>query len=268
MPLNFLIKQAKTGDKEALEELWRQTKRFAFVAARRFCTTAYADMDDLRQCAYLGVHTAVMQHSGRYDFLALVRWCTQRECQKLLDLYGSRRQLRADSLDILLPDGESTPADLIEDESLPEIGAGLEEDELVRDVRAAVAELPERERLIIQRHWLDGLTLADVGKEIHLSSERVRQLEARAFDRLRADPILQNYCPRSAPSVYRSGLSSFRNTRTSSVERAAMHSIQREEVKQNKAARSDGYMGLLESLAAEGFISADELHALLPSYGG
>ena len=268
MPLNSLIKQAKTGNQEAMEELWKQTKKFAFTAARRFCVTAYADMDDLRQCAYLGVHTAAMQHTGRYDFLALVRWCTQRECQKLLDLYGSRRQLRADSLDIILPDGESTPADLIEDESLPEVSAHLEESELVRDVRNSVAELPERERRVIQRHWLDGLTLADVGKEIHLSSERVRQLEARAFDRLRADPILQTYCPRNAPSVYRSGLSSFRNTRASSVERAAMYSIQREEIKKKKAARSDGYAGLLESLAAEGFISADELHALLPSYGG
>lgn len=266
--MDILIKQAQEGDKTALEALWKQTKKFAFTVARRFYTTTYADMDDLQQCAYLGVHTAAMHHTGRYDFLALVRWCTLRECQKLLDLYGSRRQLRADSLDIILPDGESTPADLIEDESQPEIGAQIEESELVRDVRAAVVELPEREQLIIRRHWLDGLTLADVGKEIRLSSERVRQLEARAFDRLRADPILQTYCPRNAPSVYRSGLSSFRNTRASSVERAAMHSIQREEVKQKKAARSDGYMDLLESLAAEGFISADELHALLPSYGG
>lgn len=265
MPLNFLIKQAKTGDKEALEELWRQTKRFAFVAARRFCTTAYADMDDLRQCAYLGVHTAVMQHSGRYDFLALVRWCTQRECQKLLDLYGSRRQLRADSLDILLPDGESTPADLIEDESLPEIGAGLEEDELVRDVRAAVAELPERERLIIQRRWFDELSFVAVGKEIGISSERVRQLEARAFDRLRNDPVLRTYArrPPAIRYVARSGLTHFMQTGASSVEHEVLRRVKADATKQDVKQHHGKYAALLASLAAEGYLPADEYASII-----
>lgn len=266
--MDILIKQAQEGDTEALEELWKQTKKFAFTVARRFYTTTYADMDDLQQCSYLGFHAAVMQHTGRYDFLALVRWCTQRECQKLLDIYGSRRQLRADSLDIVLSDGESTPADLIEDESLPEIGAQIEESELVRDVRAAVVELPEREQLIIRRHWLDGLTLADVGKEIRLSSERVRQLEARAFDRLRADPVLRTYArkPPAIRYVERSGLTHFMQTGASSVEHEALKHIEADAKKQKGKQQYDRYAALLASLADEGYIPADECLSLLSSY--
>ena len=147
--MEILIKQAQAGDTEALVALWERTKAFALAVSRRYYPTTFADSDDLQQCAYLGFHTAVMQHTGRYDFLALVRWCTQRECQKLLDLYGSRRQLRADSLDIILPDGESTPADLIEDDSLPEHYAQIITSEIMRDVRAAVAELPDRERMVL-----------------------------------------------------------------------------------------------------------------------
>ena len=261
-----LIKEAQAGDKAALEALWEQTKAFAFTVSRRYSQTAYADAEDLQQCAYLGFHAAVMQHTGKYRFLSLVQWCTQRECQKLLDLYGSRRQLQADSLDVVMPDGEHTLEDLIVDETRSK----TEEVDLACDLRAALAELPERERNLIETRWLgeDVLPLEAVGGIMGVSMERVRQLEERAFDRLRADPILQTYAPKHTPFAYKSGLSSFRNARASCVERAAMHSIQRDAAKKKKATRCDRYAGLLESLAAEGFISAEELHTLLPSYGG
>lgn len=265
MTLDILIKQSQEGDTEALAALWKQAKKFAFTVARRFYTTTYADTDDLRQCAYLGFHTAVMQHSGRYDFLALVRWCTQRECQRMLGIYGSRRQIRADSLDIILPDGESTPADLIEDESLPEIGAGLEEGELVRDVHAAVAELPERERLIIQRRWFDELTFVAIGKDIGISPERVRQLEARAFERLRADPVLRTYAcrPPAIRYVARSSLTHFMQTGASSVEHEALRRVKADAKKQEVKQHHGKYAALLASLTAEGYLSADEYAAII-----
>lgn len=265
-----LIKTAQAGDTEALEALWERTKAFAFTVSRRFYTTAYADSDDLQQCAYLGFHAAVMQHTGRYDFLNLVRWCTQRECQKALDLYGSRRQVRADSLDILLPDGEHTPADLVEDDSLPEHDAQIIAGEIARDIRAAVSELPDRERALIETRWLNAepLTLEQTGDAMGISGERTRQLEQRAFDRLRADPVLQTYAPRHyASSVPKSGLSHFLNTGTSCTERQAMSRIQRDNAKQKRRAQKIGYAGLLESLAAEGFLNSSELQAFMPRTG-
>ena len=55
-------------------------------------------------------------------------------------------------------------------------------------VRAAVASLPDRERLIIaQRYGLDGeepAPLREVGRRLGLTPERVRQLEAAALARL------------------------------------------------------------------------------------
>lgn len=227
MSKETLIAKAQEGDAQALEKLWERTQAFAFTVARRFYTTAYADSEDLQQCAYLGFHAAVMQHTGRYRFLSLVQWCVQRECQKLLDLYGSRRQIKAESLDIPLPDGEHTAADLIVDESLPESGEKLEASELVRDVRAAVASLPERESMIVQRHWLDGLPLADIGGELGLSAERVRQLEKKALDYLRADPVIASYAPEMRSGSVRGTLTYFRNHHTSSTETDALARIKR-----------------------------------------
>lgn len=53
---------------------------------------------------------------------------------------------------------------------------------------AAMKELSDRERVIVQRRWLDEdtATLAALGQTLGLSRERVRQLEKRAQRKLRA----------------------------------------------------------------------------------
>lgn len=83
----------------------------------------------------------------------------------------------------------------------PELGETLEqevvppaEEELIRrrfeeDVRQALAELDEKERAVVMlRFGLDDQeprTLQEIGDELHLSRERIRQIEARAKEKLR-----------------------------------------------------------------------------------
>lgn len=52
---------------------------------------------------------------------------------------------------------------------------------------SALAQLKDRERLIITRRYLSGVavTLEGLGKEMGISKERVRQIEARAMEKLR-----------------------------------------------------------------------------------
>jgi RNA polymerase primary sigma factor len=88
-----------------------------------------------------------------------------------------------------------------DDESGPEIGDLIEspsapiEDDLVRQsmverVRAALSELDDKERAIVElRFGLDRdgemRTLQEIGEALHLSRERIRQIEARAKEKLR-----------------------------------------------------------------------------------
>ena len=63
-----------------------------------------------------------------------------------------------------------------------------ETDRTTRALHAAVAELPPREREILERRWLteEPLTLEALGARFGISKERVRQIEERAKQRMRA----------------------------------------------------------------------------------
>jgi RNA polymerase primary sigma factor len=91
---------------------------------------------------------------------------------------------------------EGEPTEL--GELLPDTRVESPEDELEqlqrrRVVRRALMTLPERERVILERHYgLSGepLTLQEIGRQLGLTRERVRQLEAHALATLSREPEL------------------------------------------------------------------------------
>ncbi len=112
-----------------------------------------------------------------------------------VDRMAQRLGVRDQSLDAEFgPSGGLTLREL-----LPDDGPSPEEIVSNRDERnhhrewlvEALAELPERERrIIVERHLGEEKPiLRDLGDEFGVSKERVRQLEKRAFERLRAAMI-------------------------------------------------------------------------------
>ena len=94
------------------------------------------------------------------------------------------------SLETPIGDGDSSVADLI-----PDTSAGQPETETADRARSselldALAKLqPRQRRVVIERFGLDGVrprTLEEVGANLGITRERVRQLEARALRELRA----------------------------------------------------------------------------------
>ena len=78
-----------------------------------------------------------------------------------------------------IPGDQATPEELLGE---------AEQDRLDRsNLRKAIATLPEREQLIIRRRHLSDRpdTLQEVGEDLGISRERVRQLEVRALRRMR-----------------------------------------------------------------------------------
>ena len=90
---------------------------------------------------------------------------------------------------------EFTLEDTLADEGTPDPVDGIDRFQIGRELDRALAGLDERARKIIQwRFGLNGekpLTLAEIGQRIELSRERVRQIEARALQRLRHEELVQ-----------------------------------------------------------------------------
>lgn len=102
----------------------------------------------------------IMQSSGRPASMDAPLADDEGSC--LLDLLQSR-------------DGSNTERDLI-------TGS------LITEVSSAVKKLPERERKVVEMFFgLNGpeMNLEDIGRELHLSRERVRQLKEKALKLLR-----------------------------------------------------------------------------------
>jgi RNA polymerase primary sigma factor len=128
-----------------------------------------------------------------FDEIATETELTSKRVQELLDLVQDHV-----SLETPVGDGESVMSDLIEDTNAigpeAETALRLRSTELAR----ALAQLkPRLQRVLVLRYGLDGTngrTLEQVGVELGITRERVRQLETRALRELRhVAPSLELY---------------------------------------------------------------------------
>jgi RNA polymerase primary sigma factor len=82
-----------------------------------------------------------------------------------------------------------TVGDALQDESLPDPGDEVDRDRVQREMHALLEDLEPRERAVLECRFGLGdepeQTLAGIGQRMGLSRERVRQIEARALQRLR-----------------------------------------------------------------------------------
>lgn len=89
------------------------------------------------------------------------------------------------------PDGEGPElGDTLEQGTVPAVDEVLSRRALVESLDAALADLDEKEREVVRLRFglrSDGetQTLQEIGDRMHLSRERIRQIEARAKDKLR-----------------------------------------------------------------------------------
>lgn len=256
--LEELAFHLQRGDESALWQLWEHVKRFALAVVRRYTPTSSIDVDDLLQCAFLGVRTAAFAHDGRYAFLNLIAWAIRRECRRALSL-DRRREPDCISYDTPMGDNPEDVSflDGYADESLPESSEALELEELRRDVQEAVAALPDRQRGIIKRHYFDGVTLEEIAKEQGVTRERIRQIEERAFDRLRRDRILRTIY---RPAPHRAFHPDHAGRRLSPVEREALWNLEQEQKHAQRARKREmrARRKLLQELVAEGYLTQQD----------
>ena len=118
----------------------------------------------------------------------LRRTATEREVAEALQV-GERElwtsvTLPALSVELMCEGAEGGTVDVFADDAADPADAAQER-ELRRRLWLAVAELGERDRLVVRPYYLEKRTLADIGRLLGVTESRICQLHARLVGRLR-----------------------------------------------------------------------------------
>ena len=119
----------------------------------------------------------------------LQRGATDRELADELgvaprELRDRARHTRLISVE-LLDEASGGLSELLVDTAAPDPMTVVQAQETSRQLRAAVAQLGERDRQVIRMYYLENRTLADIGRCLGVTESRVCQLHTRLVGRLR-----------------------------------------------------------------------------------
>lgn len=157
------------GDSRAFRELFQRYAPMLQAMARRRLG-ASPDADDLVQQAFLQLHRA------RHDFRPGTRlrpWLVTIAMNLTRDLLRRRGRRPEAPID---PERMEAPGPA---------GGGAEGADEARRVRAALAELPDDQREVIELFWLSGLAYAEISRIVGASEGAVRVRAHRGYVRLR-----------------------------------------------------------------------------------
>ncbi len=214
---------AAAGNSFALGQLWEINKGFLnrmfwkwYDKNKAVADSAGLTLEDFDQEAFFAVQAAAKAYDpSRGSFSTLLGYyvqkqirdavCGEHRMNKRLEdgrtIAVSSNPLNAcASLDAPLDvddNGSGTLGDI-----QPDLAASAEmqavEDEVYTQqlhdaLEEALSRLADREANILRRRYYDGQSLRAVGDEIGVQCERVRQIESRAFQRLRNDHQLKRW---------------------------------------------------------------------------
>ncbi len=108
-----------------------------------------------------------------------------KQLQELFDQASRMTLLSLDEL-VQLGDDSQVSREALTKSAAEDVRSGIQREEVVALLEAAIEELPDRERLVLVMYYVEELTLKEIGEVLKVTESRVCQLHSKAILRLRA----------------------------------------------------------------------------------
>lgn len=171
------------GDQGAFDELVEEYSETVYRLVTRFLGRDHPSREDLVQEVFLRIFRARMRYTPTAMFTTWLYSIAFRICVNETEKTGRRPRLVP--VGGTGPGGQPGPSDTLVDAAVPDPSAGLERGDVVQAVRAAIAELPDSQRLAIVLSRYEGLSHAEIGGVLGSSAKAVKSLVHRARETLR-----------------------------------------------------------------------------------
>ncbi|MCA9282675.1 MAG: sigma-70 family RNA polymerase sigma factor [Phycisphaerales bacterium] len=168
-----LMQRVAADDQSAIEELYDRFGPLVYRMAYQSMPSR-SDAEDVVQ----EVFVRLWRTAARYDpkRAALVTWVMLISRRHMVDrLRRKQARVRAGTLE----EGWSPPAD-----TTPSLAA-MEQNETYRRLMDRVERLPELQRTVVQRAYLRGQTLKQIGEDLNIPLGTIKSALSRALVRLR-----------------------------------------------------------------------------------
>lgn len=165
---NLAIQRAKSGDLEALEQIYRAYEGLVYTLARRLCRSA-EDAEDALQDTFLEVCRSIGGFRGTEPGM-LTAWVKRVAASKALMRLRRERYRETDEL---------------EEELVESAGMRGADVALQMDLETVLGRLSDRARTVVWLHDVEGYTHEDIAELMGMTVSFSKSQLARAHARLR-----------------------------------------------------------------------------------
>ena len=171
----------QAGDQEAFRRLVKRSQSKVYAVIYRLVPN-HAQVEDLTQEVFL----RVFRTAARYRPLAkFSTWLYRIASNVALNALRSGRKMKLSSLELGDADDESSWRRDVPDTRSGAPATGLDAEELEACILAAIAELPENQRIAITLNKFEHLSYQEIAKVLDCSTMAVKSLLSRARCNLR-----------------------------------------------------------------------------------
>jgi RNA polymerase sigma-70 factor (ECF subfamily) len=170
----MLMHRVAAGDERAVEELYDRFGSLVFKVARQFLTSQAEAEDAVQE-----VFVRLWQTADRYDprRAKLVTWVMLIARRHLID------RIRRNAVRPSQSATENSELSAVTADDAPDRQPQANERNLM--LRKRIAELPELQRIVIERAYLQGFTLREVSEQLNAPLGTIKSALSRGLERLR-----------------------------------------------------------------------------------